>query len=248
MKKTLPTLLIALTCLLLLSCSPLLFADDADDDTPEHRIEPVVQDIEGWTVHVDPALLEGEYAEEGGDALRMLAGHLQRISILIPEPQLTDMRGLEIWIERHHELGSMQYHPSVGWLRRNGYDPRLAKKVHIPRASALLSRQQLLKHPAVVLHELAHAYHDQCMEGGFNETSIVDAYKAAKEAGIYEEVMLYTGATVRHYALTNQMEYFAEGTEAYLYRNDFYPFVGAELRQHDPVLYDILKETWGSPR
>jgi hypothetical protein len=248
MKTMTITAFIILTCLLLLSGGTNLFADDADDDATEHRIEPVVQDIEGWTVHVDPALLEGEYAEEGGNALRMLAGHLQRISILIPEPQLTDMRGLEIWIERHHELGSMQYHPSSGWLRRNGYDPRLAKKVHIPRAAALLSRQQLLKHPAVVLHELAHAYHDQCMEDGFRNAPIIDGYQAAKEAGIYEEVMLYTGATVRHYALTTPMEYFAEGTEAYLYRNDFYPFVGAELRQHDPELYDIMKETWGSPR
>ena len=27
----------------------------------------------------------------------------------------------------------------------------------------------------------------------------------------------------------NHKEYFAEGTEAYLYRNDFHPFVAAEL-------------------
>ncbi len=36
-----------------------------------------------------------------------------------------------------------------------------------------------------------------------------------------------------------------EGTEAYFYRNDFYPFVRAELKEHDPVLHDLLEEIWG---
>jgi len=41
------------------------------------------------------------------------------------------------------------------------------------------------------------------------------------------------------------MEYFAEGTEAYFYRNDFYPFCRAELKEHDPILHDLLVEIWG---
>jgi len=50
---------------------------------------------------------------------------------------------------------------------------------------------------------------------------------------------------VKHYGLTNPMEYFAEGTEAYFYRNDFYPFVRAELKEFDPKLHDLLVEIWG---
>jgi hypothetical protein len=209
-----------------------------------HRFDPVLQQIEGWTVSVDPALLEGEHAEAGARALNMLANHLQRIAILVPDEQLAKMRKLEIWIEhRHPTLGAMQYHPSLGWLTSNGHDPRLAKKVHIPRAEALLSRGQLLKHPAVVLHELAHAYHDQYL--GFDEPRIIEAYQQAKAAGTYERVLLYTGQVVRHYAMTDHKEYFAEGTEAYFYRNDFYPFVRAELKEHDPTLHDLLVDIWG---
>ena len=44
---------------------------------------------------------------------------------------------------------------------------------------------------------------------------------------------------------TNQMEYFAELSEAYFYRNDFYPFLNAELKQHDPVGYALMVELWG---
>jgi len=221
-------------------------AQEAPSRIPEFAgtVDPVVQQIEGWTVHVDPQLLEGERNEDGARALKMLANHLQRIAILVPEEQLARMRKLEIWIEYHHPtLAAMQYHPNLGWLKSHGHDPRLAKKVHIPRAKELLSRQQMLKHPAVVLHELAHAYHDQYL--GFDDPRFVEAYKKAKAAGIYEKVLLYNGRKVRHYGLTDQKEYFAEGTEAYFYRNDFYPFVRAELKEFDPTLHDLLAEVWG---
>jgi len=213
----------------------------------ESRVDPVVRRIEGWTVHVDPQLLEGEHAEEGARALAMLANHLQRIAILAPPKQLADLRKVEIWIQwRHPTLGAMQYHPDLGWLKNHGHDPRLHKKVHITRAAELLSRSQMIKHPAVILHELAHGYHDQVL--GFEEPRIRAAYGAAKKAGNYEEVLLFTGATVRHYAMTDHKEYFAEGTEAYFYRNDFYPFVAAELKQHDPDFYELLQEIWGPLR
>ena len=109
-------------------------------------VDPVEQNIEGWTVQVDPALLSGEYQEEGAKALKMLANHLQRIAILVPEKPLRKMRKLGIRIERDHpELKNMQYHPEVGWLNEHGYDPRLVKQVHIPFAAELLSREEMLK-------------------------------------------------------------------------------------------------------
>ena len=216
----------------------------AADATVPVRFDPVRKNIEGWTVHVDPQLLTGEHSDTGAEALKMLANHLQRVAILIPEPQLGKMKKLEIWIEyRHPRLGAMQYHPSAGWLKSNGHDLRLAKKVHITRAENLLSREQMLKHPAVILHELAHAFHDQYLT--FEESRIIEAFKKAQEAGIYEDSLLYTGATVRHYGLSNHKEYFAEGTEAFFYRNDFYPFVRAELKEHDPTLHSLLSDIWG---
>jgi dipeptidyl-peptidase-4 len=137
----------------------------------------------------------------------------------------------------------MQYHPGVDWLKNNGHDPRLAKKVHITRAAALSDRGQMLKHPAVILHELAHAYHDQVL--GFGEPSIIAAYDAAMKQGILDKVKLFTGREGQHYGATNHKEYFAEATEAYLYRNDFYPFVAAELRDYDPRGFDVMKKIWG---
>ncbi len=232
---------------LLLAALAAVVLADQDNKRPREKgvhFDPVVKNIEGWTVHVDPALLEGEHAEKGGRALRMLADHLNRIALLVEGERLEKLRKCEIWIEhKHPSLGAMQYHPSEGWLRDHGHDPRLTKKVHIPRAEALISRSQLVKHPAVVLHELSHAYHDQFL--GFDYKPIVESYHKAMKAGTYEKVLLYTGQTVKHYGATNHKEYFAEGTEAYFYRNDFYPFVRAELKEHDPTLHDELEKIWG---
>ena len=234
----------ALICASLFLHGAIAEEKDSPTKAPEF-FDPVIKEMEGWKIHVDPSLLPGgEHSEEGEKALKMLANHLQRIVILMPnEERLKEMRGLEIWIEHQHpKLRAMQYHPSLFWLRGNGHDPRLVKKVHIPVAKALLSREQMLKHPAVVLHELAHAYHDQILS--FDNEDVIDVFKKAKDAGIYEKILLYTGKKVRHYGLSNHKEYFAEGTEAYFYRNDFYPFVRAELKEHDPAFHDLLKRIW----
>ncbi len=235
---------LALPCLLLAG----LFAAVAET-TPSAPakvgwVETVKLDLQGWTVHADTSLLNGEHKELGTRSLSMLANHLERLTILMPEKQLAELRKMEIFIEYSHpELGNMQYHPGLDWLAEHGYDPRLEKKVHIPRAAELLSRQQMLKHPAVILHELAHAYHDQVL--GFDDPTIVKVYEDAMKKGIYAKSLLYTGETVKHYATTNHKEYFAEATEAYLYHNDFYPFVRAELKQHDPACYAEMERVWG---
>ena len=79
----------------------------------------------------------------------------------------------------------------------------------------------------------------------FDAPTIVEAYEKAKDEGIYEEVLLFTGRKVRHYGLSNHKEYFAESTEAYFGVNDFYPFVRAELKEHDPRMYEVMKSVWG---
>ena len=70
--------------------------------TAKKHFDPIVREIEGWKVHIDPTMLDGEYSAEGTRALTMLAGHLQRIAIMIPQelkehdPVLHDLLE-EIW-------------------------------------------------------------------------------------------------------------------------------------------------------
>ena len=219
------------------------------DGSTTNAAEPtkrVVKNIEGWQVSVDPEMLNDKNLEIGNEALKALANHLQRVKYIVPEDRVTELQTLRIWIDWDHKLANMQYHPSRSWLEKNRYDPDLAKHVHVPQAKQLLSRAQWAKHPYVILHELAHAYHDQII--GFDEPQILAAFESAKTAGLYEEVLLFTGRKVKHYALTNHKEYFAESTEAYFGVNDFFPFVRAELKEHDPRTYQLMESIWGKIR
>jgi hypothetical protein len=226
------------------SAFPLLARAQSAEEPPKFH-DPVEQTLEGWSIKVDPKLLaEAELAEQ---AFVALANHLQRIKFILPEERVEELQKLPIWIELENErLKSMQYHPARKWLVDHGHDPRLVKHVHIPVARDLISPRTWAKHPYVVLHELAHAYHDQVLS--FDREDIIEAYQEAKEAGIYEEVLLHTGKKVRHYGMTNHKEYFAESTEAYLGVNDFYPFVRAELKEHDPRMFALMESIWGPIR
>jgi len=209
--------------------------------------DPVEKVIEGWKIDVDPQLLTAENRELGEKVFVALANHLQRVKYIVPAERVTELQTVRIWLELHNqELGAMQYHPSQGWLKAHGHDPRLVKHVHLPRAQQLLNRHMWAKHPYVVLHELAHAYHDQVLS--FDQKAIIEAWENIRDNGSYEKVLLYTGARVRHYGLTNHKEYFAESTEAYFGVNDFYPFVRAELKEHDPLMYSLLVKIWGPVR
>ncbi len=137
----------------------------------------------------------------------------------------------------------MQYHPSADWLRENGYSTNLARCVHIPTAADLATPRNINEQPWVVLHELAHAYHDQVL--GFDDPRILQAYEHFKKSGHGDAVLLFNGTRVRHYALTDHKEFFAEMSEAYVGQDDFFPFNRAELMTAEPEIFQLMRAIWG---
>jgi len=206
------------------------------------RIEHEVRQVEGWTVHVDKRLLSGEHEGLGKAVLRLLAEKLYQITRIVPADRLAHLRQVPIWLDLDHALRSMQYHPAASWLREHGYDPAMAKAVHIPNARGFLRTIRPPEQPFALLHELAHAYHDRVL--GFKYPPIVQAYRRAVASHLYDSVLRRGGRKGRHYALTNPMEFFAEMTEAYLGTNDFWPFVRWELLEADPETYHLLERIW----
>jgi len=230
-------------------CLALLVTACASVEVHHARVEAdghTVRELHGWSVHVDGALLEGDGKETGDAALALLAARLLEIKTVVPDAVHARLMAVPIWIDLEHELGTMQYHPSVGWLREHGHDVRMEKCVHIPNANGFLGLARTNHQPWVVLHELAHAFHDR--ELGFENAEIKAAYDAAVEKGDYESVLHINGKTVKHYALTDHKEYFAEASEAYFGTNDFHPFVRAELRLFDARMFGVLEKVWGKVR
>ena len=207
--------------------------------------EPALKDVEGWSVKLEPVLLSKENKARTDLALKALANHLQRVKFILPADKVAQLQKFPIWVESAAK-GGLVYHPSAGWLEKNGMNPAMAKHVHVPNCDHLVDPQQWAKHPYAIVHELAHAYHDQVL--GFSYPEIKTLFSAAKDSKTYEQVLSHDHRTVNHYALSNHKEYFAESTEAYLGVNDFYPFVRAELKQHDPKMYRLQEKIWGKIR
>ncbi len=210
---------------------------------PANPTSHTTRQIEGWTVRIDDRLLSPPHEAQGCRALDFLAAKLADISAVVPKRPLAKLQAVSIVLDLSHgNLRAAQYHPSAAWLRANGYATNLAKCVHFPVAADLPTRRNINEQPWVVLHELAHAYHDQVL--GFEHPQVLTAYENFKHSGQGERALLYDGTRTRHYGLTDAKEFFAEMTEAYFGVNDFFPFNRAELVTSAPAIDTLLRTVW----
>jgi len=223
--------------------SPIALAQDTRPTTQPYAPTSAYdrREIRGWVVLVNQDLLDRDRAV-AADAIELLDAKLLDITRVVPPAALARIKPVHIWLERDdRKFPGAAYHPSRGWLLDNGFNPDKSKCVELGNARNFLSWSK--EQPMMVLHELAHAYHDQVL--GYDDPDIRAAYEHAKSSGIYEHVLRINGHVERAYAMNNDQEYFAELSEAYFGTNDFFPFVRAEVRQHDPQMYEVLEKVWG---
>lgn len=206
--------------------------------------------LSGFQVLVDPDL---GVPRSGWRRVRAaLLADLDRVVEVLPPAALDRVRQTPIVVTRatpprpDWEGGSAAcLHVSEDWLLSHGYDAARVGVVEILHADKYLLWRA--EQPLMLLHELAHAYH-LGGERSYDEPRIVAAYDAAMAAGLYDavdHVLAEDGRTRRAYAASNPQEYFAELSEAYFGRNDFFPFTREDLIAHDPGGYAAVVELWG---
>ena len=199
-----------------------------------------VKQIEGWKVLVNNELLTKD-AELAQKVLELLKHQLYQVARVVPGEPLKELRKVSIWVEYDAPKHTCAcYHPNRQWLIENDFNPDKEASIEIANAKNFLT--WTIGQPWMVLHELAHSYHHQVL--GYDNAEIKAAFEKAVESKKYDSVLHISGQTKRAYALNNDQEYFAECTEAFLGTNDFYPFVSAELQQHDPEMCELLKKLW----
>lgn len=108
--------------------------------------------------------------------------------------------------------------------------------------------QWVSQQPAMLLHELSHAYH--VLRLNDVDGIIKAAYEKAMASDIYEtEELSGVARKSRPYCATNCAEYFAESSEAFWssqrFHNDYFPYVHSELRGFDPIAYKMCEDVWG---
>lgn len=200
--------------------------------------------ISGWRVQVSTQI----DAESLATALPLLTAQLEEIIHVVPAKALAELQKVTLWINPEYPEvhPRAEFHPDAGWLRENGRDPLMAKGVEF--TNIRIFEAETRRMPNFALHELAHAYHNRTVRMSFSNLEIKNAYDNAKASGKYERVERKDSEGRSHmgraYAMTNPQEYFAECTEAYFSRNDFFPFTRAELKQHDPDMFALLEKLW----
>ena len=201
--------------------------------------------IEGWKVHVsrkiEPAALT--------KTLSLLIVQLQEIVRVVPAKSVTELQKVPLWFNPEYPKvrPRAEYHPGADWLRENGRDPVMEKAVEF--TNVRIFEEETRRMPNFALHELAHAYHHRTARMSYGNLEIKAAYEKAKASGKYDRVERKDSEGRSHmdrsYAMTNPQEYFAECTEAYFSRNDFFPFTRDELQQFDPEVSTLLEKLWG---
>jgi len=239
--------LVCIVSVVLVALAAVLVSAAVKDDTklpytPTSGYE--LRSIEGWThIYIHKDLLT-KHKEIGDEVIKVLSAKLYDIARTVPPKALTELRKVPIWMEYHDpKCRAGCFHPSRRWLVDHGLNPAKARCVEFGDAGRFL--RGTLVQPSVVLHELAHAYHNRVLRGGDGNRAIDEGWKRIKKSGKYDSVLHYTGRNRRAYAVTTAGEYFAELSEAYFGVNDFYPFVRAEIKQHDPETYKLIERLWG---
>lgn len=201
-----------------------------------------------WTLHVNRELLAAD-AQLTAKAIALLDRQLEKITRVVPKAVMTKLQKVPLYFNPEYPgvRPSAEYHPGAEWLRKNDRDPAMAKSVEF--TNVRIFETEVNRMPWFVLHELAHAYHDRELPKGFGNPQIAGAYVRAKESGKYDKAERHFGngkpnTREKAYALTNPMEYFAETTEAYFGRNDFFPFTSDELKKLDPEMFELLGNLW----
>lgn len=219
---------------------------DASPSRRARRSEPTrryeTRPIERWEVLINRRFLE-EQTDLADRTLKVLGTQLFQITRVVPPDVLVRLRTIRIWVEENEpETPCMTYHPDPRWLRKHAKEPAKARCVELANARTFLD--WTLAQPWMLLHELAHGYHHQFLDGGFDNKEIKAAYDRAMKEHLYDRVLRHNGAEEKAYAATDHKEYFAETSEAYFGTNDYFPFVRVELHRHDPRAFDMMERLW----
>lgn len=199
-------------------------------------------EIRGWRAHVERSLFNSLL--EWNPVREELDKQLYQIVRVVPHPALGQLRQIPIWVHRKAPMTlCMAYHPGKEYLVEHGMNPDMAKGIEVGCAETFLS--WTIDQPWMILHELAHGFHDRFLKDGFENAPIKTAYEAAVKASLYKRVAFWDGRERDGYAATNQMEYFGELTEALFGQNDMFPFVRGELAKYDSAGLQAVAEAWG---
>lgn len=242
-----------------LRCVPL---DQPGKVVDTSKKQYVIENIMGFTVMSEPKVFESI-----PELRKVLTDDLEMLRVLLPKLAFSKLKkSTKIWVNKSISFGPLSepivgntctYHPKGGcnWLKANGLREDKCGSVEIYCAQEYLESRGLWGVGGIILHEFCHAYHDQHLKNGFENDIIQQTYNTAMMLKKYDAVPVHgrqgLNGPVKAYACTNCMEFFAELSVAFHWKNDsseynkWFPHNRGQLRAHDMETYEKLAKAWG---
>jgi hypothetical protein len=221
--------------------APAKGAKKKDDAPPGYKKD----NLRGFTLYFSDEVLEQDKASRlERKPLEALEQELIVVERVVPADKVKQLKAVPIWVEWDERIAM-----SNGRSGRpvavfyGGHQSNLLSEGRAYKANAvtILSLWSLTNEHqpktdtgrCVTLHELAHAFHYHVLG---DSALVKQTYKQAMERKLYDPEV---------YAATNEREYFAELSCAYLDRLDYFPRNREELKKHDPKGYELMEKSWG---
>lgn len=207
------------------------------------------QVIEGFTVLVSKEAASADATGFEKKPAEVLEQELKLVVAALPKKHLEFVRSIPVWVEWDEKVAlpniregfatAVYYGGSQQSLLPDGKNsPRFRAVTVLSLAKLTAIHQPQNDFPgSILLHEFAHAVHDQRV-GRDTAAAIGTAYRQALERKLYDRNL---------YVASNESEFFAELSSAYFDRLAYFPRNRAELKKHDPVTFRILDGIWQAP-
>lgn len=210
-----------------------------------------------WRIWVDPALVvndAGVLAYGGTVALSDTIGQLEALRVLLPDHAAAILDETSFILEARGAVGSAATYFGIP-LQVELFESREGFSNDAWTGSVVLFGfgQGIEIADLLIAHEFAHAYHDRflCMGPAISDEAALPqaAYDNAVADGAYtapgrvdcESGVPYDAAA---YAITNELEYFAELSSTFFAGGTSSPCDRAELIAIDPEGAEMVQRTW----
>jgi hypothetical protein len=211
-----------------------------------------VRTLKGFTILVHEAVLRQPADRWGRRPLDVLEAEFDDLKRVVPARHLELLRQVPVFVSwdavpANSGIVAVYRSSLKGAKHVGGEDAPKINCIEI----LTLKRLGELRPPGsvfqqvVTLHEMAHAVHHRLL--GWDAPEVKNAFNQAVERKLYDDSWDRSHRRGRAYARTNEAEYFAELTCAYLDSCHYYPFTYSELREHDPIGFALMDAVWKKP-
>lgn len=205
--------------------------------------------IHGWTFKIESKVFRSELYPK---LKNYFISEVVILNKVLPSHLKQHLQKVIIWASneshypfRKNEQSSAVYHVDPNWLKNQMLPEQFASGIHIINPLRHIVDNELsLRADSLLLHEVFHYFMDKCMSKK-NLKVLESRFRRVKKTKLYKNVEYENEKEKKPaYALRSVWEFFAELSEAYLYKSRIYPFDKKSLEIYDLKSFLLVDEIW----